>query len=95
MSSFHAIKYFSDHIEYDERAACAACMVRNNNLYTILVLKPNRTEETFRKKVLEMTDSSKTALTEIGWNGVDWNYLAWDKKKWWALVNTASNPRGV
>jgi hypothetical protein len=42
-----------------------------------------------------MTDNSKTALTEIGWKGVDWNYLAWDKKKWWALVNAASNPRGL
>jgi len=25
-------------------------------------------------------------LREIGWEGVDWIHIAWDKDQWWTLV---------
>jgi hypothetical protein len=32
-------------------------------------------------------------LREIGWEGVDWIHLAWDRDQWTALVNTVMNLR--
>jgi hypothetical protein len=29
-------------------------------------------------------------LREIGWQGVDWVHLAWDRDQWQALVNTVN-----
>jgi len=30
----------------------------------------------------------RTYFTEIGWGGVDWIHLSWDRNHWLALVNT-------
>jgi hypothetical protein len=30
-------------------------------------------------------------LWDIGWEVVDWTYLAQDRDLWWALVNTVMN----
>jgi hypothetical protein len=30
-------------------------------------------------------------LREIGWDDVDWMYLAQDRDLWWALVDTIMN----
>jgi hypothetical protein len=30
-------------------------------------------------------------LREIGWEGVDWIYLAQDRYQWWALMNMIMN----
>jgi len=30
----------------------------------------------------------------MGWEYVDWIYLAQDRDKWWAVVNTVMNRRG-
>jgi hypothetical protein len=30
-------------------------------------------------------------LKEIGWEGVEWMHLAWDKYQWQALVKTGMN----
>jgi hypothetical protein len=38
-------------------------------------------------------DNIKMDLTEIGWDGMDWIYLAQDKDQWRALVNTVMNIR--
>jgi hypothetical protein len=35
----------------------------------------------------------KINLGEIGWDGMDWNDLAWDRYQWRALVNTVMNLR--
>jgi hypothetical protein len=35
----------------------------------------------------------KVDLREIGWNGVDWIDLPWDRDQWIALVNTVVNLR--
>jgi hypothetical protein len=32
-------------------------------------------------------------LREVGWEGVDWIYLAQDRGKWRAVVNTVMNAR--
>jgi hypothetical protein len=32
-------------------------------------------------------------LTEIGWGGMDWIYLAQDRDQWRTLVNTVMNLR--
>jgi sensor domain CHASE-containing protein len=31
---------------------------------------------------------------EIGWNGMDWIHLAYDRDQWQALVNTVMNLLG-
>jgi hypothetical protein len=36
-------------------------------------------------------DNIKVDLREIGWGGMDWIYLAQDREKWMALVNTVMN----
>jgi hypothetical protein len=38
-------------------------------------------------------DNIKMDLREIGWDGMDWIYLAQDGDQWRALVNTAMNFR--
>jgi hypothetical protein len=32
-------------------------------------------------------------LREIGWDDMDWTYVAQDRDQWWALVNTVMNFR--
>jgi hypothetical protein len=38
-------------------------------------------------------DNIKMDLREIGWGGMDWINLAWDRDQWMALVNTVMNLR--
>jgi hypothetical protein len=38
-------------------------------------------------------DNIKVDLREIGWEGVDWIELAWDRDQWRAFVNTVMNLR--
>jgi hypothetical protein len=38
-------------------------------------------------------DNIKMDLREIGWEGVDWMHLAWDRDHWRAVVNTIMNLR--
>jgi hypothetical protein len=34
-------------------------------------------------------DNIKLNLKETGYEGMEWIYLAQDRKQWWAVVNTA------
>jgi hypothetical protein len=36
-------------------------------------------------------DGIKLDLTEIGWRGVEWIHLAWDRDRWQAVVNAVMN----
>jgi hypothetical protein len=36
-------------------------------------------------------DNIKMALSEIGWDGMDWIDMAQDRDQWRALVNTVMN----
>jgi hypothetical protein len=38
-----------------------------------------------------LEDNNKIILRGIGWEGVDWIYLAQDRNQWWALVNMVMN----
>jgi hypothetical protein len=38
-------------------------------------------------------DNIKMDLRAIGWDGVDWMYMAQDRDQWRALVNTVLNLR--
>jgi hypothetical protein len=38
-------------------------------------------------------DNIKTDLRVIGWDGMDWIDLAWNRDQWRALVNTVMNLR--
>jgi hypothetical protein len=38
-------------------------------------------------------DNITIDLREIGWDGMDWIYLAQDRDQWRALVNTVMNLR--
>jgi hypothetical protein len=38
-------------------------------------------------------DNIKMDLREIGWDGVDWIYLAQNRDQWTTLVNTVMNLR--
>jgi hypothetical protein len=38
-------------------------------------------------------ENNKMDLREIGWDGVDWIYMAQDRDQWRDLVNTVLNLR--
>jgi hypothetical protein len=39
-------------------------------------------------------DNIKMDLHEVGCRGMDWNKLAQDRYKWWALVECGNEPSG-
>jgi hypothetical protein len=41
----------------------------------------------------QVKDYIKIDLRKIGWGGMDWFYLAQDRDRWRALVNTVMNLR--
>jgi hypothetical protein len=59
----------------------------NRNAYRILVGKPERKRPTGRQRC-RWVDNIEMGLREIGWDAMDWIYLAEDWDQWGALVNT-------
>jgi hypothetical protein len=59
----------------------------------ILVRKPEG-KIPFERPRLRREDNMMD-LKKIKWKGVDWIHLAQDRDRWWALVNTVMNRRGI
>jgi hypothetical protein len=57
------------------------------NAYRLLVGKPEG------RRPLGRSRHRWEDLLEIGWGGVDWIGLAWDRDEWRALVNAVMNLR--
>jgi hypothetical protein len=67
-------------------------MREKRNVYRILVGKPEDKRPLGRPR-RRWVDNIKMDLREIGWDGVDWIYLAQDRDQWRALVNKVMNLR--
>jgi hypothetical protein len=73
-------------------AGLVAGMGDKRNAYRILVGKPEERRSLGRPR-RRWVDNIKMDLRKIGWDGVDWVYLAQDRDHWRALVNTVMNLR--
>jgi hypothetical protein len=62
------------------------------NACRIVVGKPEGKRPVGRPR-RRWVDNIKMDRSEIGWDGVDWIYLAQDRDQWRALVNTVMNFR--
>jgi hypothetical protein len=65
---------------------------KKGNAYRILVRKPEEMRPLERPR-RRWVNNIKIGLTEIGWDYVDWNYLAQNRDQWKALVNTVMDFR--
>jgi hypothetical protein len=65
-------------------------MEEERNAYRILVGKPER-KRPLRRPRRRWVGNIKIDLREIGWDGTDW--MAQDREKWRALVDTVMNLR--
>jgi hypothetical protein len=76
----------------DEMGKACSTNGEKRNVCRILVRKPEGKRPLGRPR-RRWVDSIKIDLREIGWDGVDWIDLSWDRDQWRALVNTAMNLR--
>jgi len=67
-------------------------MGEKRGVYRILVGKPEVKRQLGRPR-RRREDNIKMDLKEVGYGGVDWIELTWDKDKWRALVNAIMNLR--
>jgi hypothetical protein len=68
-------------------------MGEKRNAYRIMVGKPERKRPLGRPPRRRWLDSIKIYLGQIGWDGMDWIYVAQNRYQWRALVNTVMNLR--
>ena len=61
-------------------------------MYRVLLGKPEGKRSLGRRR-LEWEDNIKMDLQEVGWEGMDWIDLAYDRDRWRALVNAVMNVR--
>jgi len=73
-------------------AGHVACMGEKRGVYTVLVGKPEG-KRPLGKPGHRWQDNIKMDLREMGRGGMDWNKLAQDMDRWWALVNAVMNLR--
>jgi hypothetical protein len=66
--------------------------MEKRNTYRILVRKPEVRRPLGRPR-RRLVDNIKMDLREIGWDGMDWIYLAQGRNQWRVFVNTVMNPR--
>jgi hypothetical protein len=67
-------------------------MRAKRNAYRILVGYPEGKRPLGRPR-RRWIDNIKMDLREIGWDSMDWIYLAQNRDQWRDLVNTVINPR--
>jgi hypothetical protein len=73
-------------------AGNVAGMGEKRNAYRILLGKTEGKRPLGRPR-RRWEDNIRMDLREIGWSGIDWIDLAWDRYQWKALVNTVMNLR--
>jgi hypothetical protein len=67
-------------------------MAQKRKVYKVLVGKPEGKRPLGRPR-RRWEDGIRMDLEEIGWGSVEWIQLAWDRGRWWALVNMVTNLR--
>jgi hypothetical protein len=67
-------------------------MGAKRNAYRMLVGSPEGKRPLGRTR-RRWVDHIKMGLREIGWNGMDWIYVAQNRVRWRALVNAVVNLR--
>jgi hypothetical protein len=68
-------------------------MAENRNEYRILVGNPEGKRPLGRSR-RRWVNNIKMDLRAIGWDGMDWIYLAQNRDQWKALVNAVMNFQG-
>jgi hypothetical protein len=64
-----------------------ACMREDRKVYKVLVAKP-KGKRRLRRLRHRWEDGIKVDHRQIGWEGMEWIYMAEDRDQWQALVNT-------
>jgi hypothetical protein len=77
---------------YDEMGRACSTKGERRNAYRILVGKPEGKRPLGRPR-RRWVDNIKMDLSEVGWDGRDWIYLAQDRDRWRAHVNAVMNLR--
>jgi hypothetical protein len=72
------------------QAGRVVLMGKKSKVHKVLVGKPGGNKE-FRRPWSRGKDGIKMYLREIGWKGVNSIYLAQDRDRWRAVVNTVKN----
>jgi hypothetical protein len=63
------------------------CSTHGRNAYNASVRKPERKRPLGRPR-RRWEDGTRTYLSEIGWEGVDWIHVAQERDQWRAVINT-------
>jgi len=65
-------------------------MGERRGAYSVLVGKPEGNRPFGRQRRV-WEDNIKMDLQEMGWGGIDWIDLAWNRDRWRAIVNAVAN----
>jgi len=86
-------KYYShNQIKDTEMGGALANMGERRVEYGVLVEKPEGNRPVRRLK-RSWEDNIKMDLREVGWEGMDWIYLAQNRDRWRAFMNAVMNLR--
>jgi hypothetical protein len=78
-------------VKEDEMAGSCSTNGVEKVAYSILVGKPEGKRPLGRPR-RRWEDDIRMDLKEIGWGGMDWIDLAYDRDQWRAVVNTVMSP---